>query len=103
MKNQIEHTQVMNGVILLTRVHKHWNKLRQNLRKIQRFFKVTYISKYFKNYFFYILVRISGNTGNICKYHAENKEKSVTSTVTYPILSQVTGNTSSIARERFLV
>ena len=35
--------------------------------------------------------------------HAENKEKTVTSTVTYPILFQVTGNTSSIARERFLV
>ena len=35
--------------------------------------------------------------------HAENREKTVTSTVTYPILFQVTGNTSSIARERFLV
>ena len=103
MKHQIEHIQVQNGNILLTRVLKHWQKLKQNLQKIQRFFKVIYISNNFENYFFYIFVRISGNTGNICMKHAENKEKTVTSTVTYPILFQVTGNTSSIARERFLV
>ena len=35
--------------------------------------------------------------------HAENKEKTVTSTVTYSLLFQVTGNTSSIARETFLL
>jgi len=35
--------------------------------------------------------------------HAENKEKTVTSTVTYPLLFQVTGNTSSIARGSFLL
>ena len=35
--------------------------------------------------------------------HAENKEKTVTSTVTYPFFFQVTGNTSSIARGSFLL